>query len=170
MAGLILPYRNKLPKIDPSAFIAQNAVITGDVEIGPDAGIWFGCVMRGDVCNIRIGARTNVQDGTIVHCTRDRWPCLIGADITIGHNAILHGCVLEDGCFVGMGACVMDGAVIEGGAMVAAGALVTPGKRVKKGELWAGNPAKMMRELSEEELAFFPKSVAHYVDLAKEYR
>jgi carbonic anhydrase/acetyltransferase-like protein (isoleucine patch superfamily) len=170
MTGIILPYRGTLPKIAASAFVAENAVVAGDVEIGEDSGIWFGCVLRGDVHRIRIGARTNVQDGTIIHCTRNRFACLIGSDITIGHGAILHGCVLEDGCFVGMGARVLDGAHIENGAMVAAGALVTPGKRVKHGELWAGNPARPMRALSDEELAFFAISAAHYVDLARDYR
>jgi len=170
MNGLILPYKNILPRIHHSAFIAQTAVITGDVEIGPDSSIWFGCVMRGDVNQIRVGARTNIQDGTIVHCTRDKFACVIGSDITIGHGAILHACVLEDGCFVGMGATVMDGARIESGAMVAAGAMVTPGKVVKKGELWGGSPAKLMRPLSAEELAFFPVSAKHYVDLARNYR
>ena len=170
MAGLILPYRGVLPKIDENAFIAQTAVITGDVEIGADSGIWFGCVIRGDVHQIRIGKRTNIQDGTIVHCTRNKFPCLIGDDITVGHGAILHACILEDGCFVGMGATVMDGARVESGAMVAAGALVTPGKAVKKGELWGGNPAKPMRALTEAELAFFPVSAEHYVNLAKDYK
>ena len=170
MSGIILPYKNILPRIDPSAFIAQNAVVTGDVEIGPDSSIWFGCVMRGDVNEIRVGARTNIQDGTIVHCTRNKFGTYIGNDITIGHAAVLHACVLEDGCFVGMGAIVMDGARVESGAMVAAGALVPPGKVVKKGELWAGNPAKFMRTLSEEELAFFPVSAKHYVELSKNYK
>jgi len=170
MTGIILPYRGKYPVIAETAFIAQNAVVTGDVEIGPDSGIWFGCVMRGDVHHIRVGARTNIQDGTIVHCTRNRYPCLIGSDITVGHGAILHACILEDGCFVGMGAIVLDGARVESGAMVAAGALVPPGKVVKRGELWAGNPAKLMRALTEEDIAFFPVSAAHYVDLARDYR
>jgi carbonic anhydrase/acetyltransferase-like protein (isoleucine patch superfamily) len=170
MAALILPYRGLAPKIAEEAFIAPNAVITGDVEIGADTGIWFGCVIRGDVNHIRIGARTNIQDGTIIHCSRDKFPCLIGDDITVGHGAILHACVLEDGCFVGMGATVMDGARVESGAMVAAGALVTPGKLVKKGELWAGNPAKPMRALTEAELAFFPVSAEHYVNLARDYK
>jgi carbonic anhydrase/acetyltransferase-like protein (isoleucine patch superfamily) len=169
MSGIILPYRGKLPVIAGSAFIAANAVVTGDVEIGPDSGIWFGCVLRGDVHHIRVGARTNIQDGTVVHCTRNRFPCLIGSDVTVGHGAVLHACILEDGCFVGMGACVLDGARVESGAMVAAGALVTPGKIVKKGELWAGNPAKMMRALSPEEQAAFMVSAAHYVELARDY-
>jgi len=170
MTGIILPYKNILPRIDPSAFIAQNAVVTGDVEIGADSSVWFGCVMRGDVNEIRVGARTNIQDGTIVHCTRNKFGTYIGNDITIGHAAVLHACVLEDGCFVGMGAIVMDGARVESGAMVAAGALVPPGKVVKKGELWAGNPAKPMRPLTEEELAFFPVSAKHYVELGKAYK
>jgi carbonic anhydrase/acetyltransferase-like protein (isoleucine patch superfamily) len=170
VTGIILPYKNILPRIHASAFIAQTAVITGDVEIGEDSGIWFGCVIRGDVNQIRIGARTNIQDGTIVHCTRDKFPCLIGSDITIGHGAILHACILEDGCFVGMGATVMDGARVESGAMVAAGAMVTPGKVVKKGELWSGSPAKHMRPLTSQELAFFPVSAQNYVELAREYK
>ena len=170
MAGLILPYRGILPKIDENAFIAQTAVIAGDVEIGPDTGIWYGCVIRGDVNQIRIGARTNIQDGTIIHCARDKFPCLIGNDITVGHGAILHACTLEDGCFVGMAATVMDGARVESGAMVAAGALVTPGKVVRKGELWAGSPAKKLRDLTEAELAYFPVSAEHYVNLARDYK
>ena len=170
MPGLILPYRGVLPKIDESAFVAQTAVIAGNVEIGPEAGIWFGCVIRGDVNEIRIGARTNIQDGTIIHCTRDKWGCHIGGNITVGHGAILHACTLEDDCFIGMGAIVMDNARVESGAMVAAGALVAPGKVVRKGELWAGNPARPMRPLTERELAFFPVSAQHYVNLARDYK
>jgi carbonic anhydrase/acetyltransferase-like protein (isoleucine patch superfamily) len=168
--AVILPYLGKRPQIDVTAFIADNAVLTGDIEVGTDSNIWFGCVLRGDVHQIRIGARTNIQDGTIVHCTRQRFACLIGSDITIGHGAIMHGCILEDGCFVGMGARVLDGARVESGAMVAAGALVTPGRVVRKGELWAGNPAKLMRLLSDDELAFFQTSADHYVALARDYR
>jgi len=170
MSGIILPFNNILPRIDPTAFIAENAVVAGDIEIGPDSSVWFGCVMRGDVHEIRIGARTNIQDGTIVHCSKDKFGCYIGSDITIGHAAVLHACTLEDGCFIGMGAIVMDGARVESGAMVAAGALVPPGKVVKKGELWAGNPAKMMRMLTEQELAFFPVSAERYVALSKAYK
>jgi carbonic anhydrase/acetyltransferase-like protein (isoleucine patch superfamily) len=170
MPAIILAYGGKSPVIHPDAFVATGAVVTGDVEIGADSGIWFGCVLRGDVNQIRIGCRSNIQDGTVVHCTRNGFACLIGDDITVGHGAILHACTLESGSFVGMGAVVLDGAVVERGAMVAAGALVAPGKRVKSGELWAGNPAKLMRALSAEDLAFFPKSVAHYVDLARDYR
>ncbi len=169
MTGMILPFKGVFPSIAEDAFIAQTAVITGDVVVGKESSVWYGCVMRGDVHRIRVGQRTNIQDGTIVHVTRDRFACIIGSDITIGHRAVLHGCTLEDGCFVGMGATVMDGAVVEGGAMVAAGALVTPGKVVKRGELWGGSPAKFLRRLTEEELAFFPLSATQYAALGAEY-
>ena len=167
---LILPYRGIVPKIAADAFIAQNAVITGDVEIGADSGIWYNCVIRGDVNHVRIGARTNVQDGTVIHVTRKVWPTLIGSEVTIGHGVVLHGCTLQDRCFIGMGAIVMDGAVVETDGMVAAGALVPPGKVVKSGELWGGSPAKFLRPLTEKDLAFFPVSAQNYVELAREYR
>ncbi|HEY4163366.1 MAG TPA: gamma carbonic anhydrase family protein [Dongiaceae bacterium] len=175
MPALILPYNGVTPKIAPDAFVAETAVIIGDVEIGPGASIWYGCVLRGDANSIRIGARTNIQDGTIIHVNHEREGAagtrtVIGADITVGHMALLHACTLEDGSFVGMKACVMDGAVVETGAMVAAGALVTPGKRVKRGELWAGSPAKPMRPLTEKELAYFAYSAEHYAELAATYR
>ncbi len=169
MPALILPYKGVRPTIAPDAFIAQNAVITGDVVIGAQSGVWFGCVLRGDVHRIRVGERTNIQDGTIVHVTRQRFACTIGSNVTVGHAAILHGCTLEDDSFVGMGATVMDGAIVESGGMVAAGALVTPGKVVRKGELWAGSPAKLLRPLSEAEIANFSASAAHYVELAWDY-
>ena len=170
MSGLIMPFKGTLPKIDPSAFIAPTAAVIGDVEIGPDTGIWFGCVVRGDVNEIRIGARTNIQDGTIIHVAAEGQGTYIGDDITVGHMALLHACTLESGCFIGMKACVMDGAYVESGAMVAAGALVTPGKRVKAGQLWAGSPARPIRELTEKDLAYFPVSARNYVKLAHSYR
>jgi carbonic anhydrase/acetyltransferase-like protein (isoleucine patch superfamily) len=169
MPALILPYKGILPTVAPDAFIAQNAVLVGDVVIGAQSSIWYGCVLRGDVNRIRVGERTNIQDGTIVHVTRERFACEIGSNVTIGHAAILHGCTLQDDSFVGMGATVMDGCVVESGGMVAAGALVTPGKTVKKGELWAGRPAKFMRPLTDEELAYFQDSASHYADLAWSY-
>ncbi len=166
---IILPYQGKTPKIHPTAFIAPGAVIIGDVEIGAYTNIWFGCVVRGDVHIIRIGERTNIQDGTIVHVTRKTGPTHIGSGITIGHQALIHACTLEDNCFVGMGAKLLDDVVVESNAMVAAGALVTPKKRVPSGQLWAGNPAKYMRDLSESDLAFFPVSAENYVQLGQEY-
>ena len=169
MAALILPYKGILPRIHPSAFIADGAVIIGDVEIGADSNVWYNCVIRGDVNEIRIAERTNVQDGTVVHCTANGHGTYIGSDITIGHNATIHACTLKDGSFIGMGTVVLDGAVVEASAMLAAGAVLTPGKTVPAGELWAGNPAKKLRDLRAEDIAFFPKSAAHYVELSKAY-
>jgi carbonic anhydrase/acetyltransferase-like protein (isoleucine patch superfamily) len=175
MPALIRPHHGITPTIAPDAFVAETAVIIGDVVIGEQASIWYGCVLRGDGNFIRVGARTNIQDGTIVHVNHEREGAagtrtIIGADITIGHMALIHACTLEDGCFIGMQACVMDGAVVESGAMVAAGALVTPGKRVKRGELWGGSPAKPMRKLTESELKYFGYTVAHYLEMAESYR
>jgi carbonic anhydrase/acetyltransferase-like protein (isoleucine patch superfamily) len=175
MTALVMPYKGIHPRVAADAFIAPTAVIVGDVEIGAEASIWFGCVLRGDSNSIRIGARTNVQDGTVIHVNHERegaagTKATIGADVTIGHMALLHACTVEDGAFIGMKACVMDGVVVEGGAMVAAGALVTPGKRIRKGELWAGSPAKLMRSLSEKEMAYFGYSSAHYCRVAASYR
>lgn len=169
MKPLIRTYNGAKPKIAEDAFIAENAVVIGDVEIGEQSSIWYGVVLRGDVERIRIGKRSNVQDGTVVHVTADKFGTHIGDDVLIGHNAVIHGCTLEDGAFVGMGAIVLDGAVVEGGAMVAAGALVTPGKRVKSGELWGGNPAKKMRDLTPEQIKGLKMGTDHYVEVAKTY-
>jgi carbonic anhydrase/acetyltransferase-like protein (isoleucine patch superfamily) len=174
MPGLVRAHHGVTPKIHSTAFVAETAAVIGDVEIGAEASIWYGCVLRGDGNVIRVGARTNIQDGTVVHINHEREGAvgtrtIIGADVTIGHMALIHACTLEDGCFVGMKACVMDGAVVETGAMVAAGALVTPGKRVKRGELWAGSPARLMRTLTEGELKYFGYTVEHYVELAQSY-
>lgn len=166
---IILPYNGVMPTIHPTAFIAPGAVIIGDVTIGEEANIWFGCVLRGDVQSISVGPRTNIQDGTVVHVTRVTGPTTIGAGITIGHKALLHACTLEDDCFVGMGATVMDNAVIESGAMIAAGALLTPNKRIPSGQLWAGNPAQYFRDMKPQETDFIGVSAANYVKLAHEY-
>jgi carbonic anhydrase/acetyltransferase-like protein (isoleucine patch superfamily) len=169
LTGLILAFRGAFPTIAADAFIAETAVVIGDVTIAPRASIWYGCVLRGDVNYIRVGERTNIQDGTIIHVRGRGMPTVIGADVTIGHRALLHACTLEDGSFVGMAATVMDGAVVESGAMVAAGALVTPGKVVKKGELWAGSPAKLLRPLTPADIAGFAASIERYVNLSKSY-
>ena len=168
--GLILPFGGKTPRIADSAFIAANATLIGEVEIGDEANIWFNCVLRADGMPIHIGARTNIQDGTIIHVDTRSLAADIGADVTVGHLALIHACTIEDGAFIGMRAVVMDGAVVESGAMVAAGALVAPGKRVKKGELWAGIPARALRPLSQEEIDHFPETVKTYVDLGRQYR
>ncbi|HVZ01592.1 MAG TPA: gamma carbonic anhydrase family protein [Dongiaceae bacterium] len=175
MAGIIIPFEGVMPRIAADAFIAETAVIIGDVEIGPGASIWYGCVLRGDASSIRVGARTNIQDGTVIHVNSPRegttaTNTVIGDDVTVGHMALIHACTLEDKSFVGMKACVMDGVVVEGGAMVAAGALVTPGKRVKSGEVWAGSPAKLMRPVSAKEAAYLAHAAEHYVELAQTYR
>jgi carbonic anhydrase/acetyltransferase-like protein (isoleucine patch superfamily) len=170
VSPVILPFRGISPRIAASAFIAPGAVIIGDVEIGDGANIWFGCVLRGDITGIVVGANSNVQDGTVVHVSTGLPPTYIGAGVTIGHMALIHACRLEDGSFVGMKACVADGAVVETGAMVAAGALVTPGKRVPSGELWGGNPARLMRPLRDEERRYIEELPGRYVRLAGDYR
>jgi carbonic anhydrase/acetyltransferase-like protein (isoleucine patch superfamily) len=176
--AMILSIDGFTPKIDPTAFIAPTAVIIGDVVIGPGSSVWYGCVLRADGKLLRVGARTNIQDGTVVHLNHQDdggrggrgYSTLIGDDVTIGHMALIHACTLEDGAFVGMKACVMDGAVVEGGGMVAAGALVTPNKRVRKGELWAGSPAKLLRQLTPREMEDFATTAPYYAERAAHYR
>ena len=169
--GVRLPFRNHLPVVAPDAFVAANATLIGQVEIGARANIWFGCVLRGDLAAIHVGALTNLQDGTVVHVSSvkdgDTW---IGDGVTIGHMALIHACRLEDRSFVGMKACVMDGAVVETGAWIAAGAVVTPGKRVRSGELWAGTPARLMRAVTVEETHYIETLPERYAELADEYR
>jgi len=177
MPALILPFDGIAPRIAADAFIAESAVIVGDVEIGPGASIWYGCVLRGDVNSIRIGAGTNLQDGTIVHCNHDRTgdyrqtgggePTRIGAGVVVGHMALLHACTVGDGAFIGMRSVVLDRAVVQGGGMLAAGAVLTPGKTVPAGELWAGTPARIMRAMSEAERAESSYIVEHYKELAR---
>jgi len=170
MTGLILPYQDSVPTISDEAFIAPNATIIGDVVIGADSGVWFNCLLRGDVNEIRIGERTNIQDGTVIHVSGQGQGTYIGNDITIGHMALIHACTLEDGCFIGMKATVMDDAIVERGAMVAAGAMVTPGKRIPEGQLWAGTPARYLRDLRQSDLEMIRYTAPHYVKLAQRYR
>ncbi|HYN45578.1 MAG TPA: gamma carbonic anhydrase family protein [Allosphingosinicella sp.] len=173
---MTLSFNGRTPLIDPTAFVAPGAQLIGDVEIGPEASVWYNCVLRGDMNRIRIGARTNIQDGSVIHVDPQRpggpgegFPALIGADVLIGHLAMVHGCVLNDRAFVGLGAIVMDGCVIEGDAMLAAGAMLTQGKRIPQGQLWAGRPAKYVRDLGAADLAGMALGVAHYVALAKRH-
>lgn len=158
------------PTMAPDVWVAPTASVIGDVHLGAGVGVWWHCVLRGDTNIIRVGARTNIQDGTIVHVNAGRWPCLIGEDVTIGHSCVIHACTLHDRAFVGMAATVLDGAVIEEGGMLAAGALLTPGKRIGRDELWAGAPAKLLRVMSAEERAEWDKTAVHYVQLAQRYR
>jgi carbonic anhydrase/acetyltransferase-like protein (isoleucine patch superfamily) len=175
MAGIIKSYQGITPKIADDVFIADNALVIGDVEIGPGSSIWYGCVVRGDGAPIRIGARTNLQDGSVVHVNGPRkngtaaMPTHIGDDITIGHMALIHASTLQARCFVGMRSVVLDLAVVETGAMVAAGAVVTPGKVVKAGELWSGVPARALRDLRPEEVELFGETTAIYCDLAAKH-
>jgi carbonic anhydrase/acetyltransferase-like protein (isoleucine patch superfamily) len=166
----LIPYGGKAPVIAPDAFVAPSATLIGDVTVGPASSIWYGCTVRGDENHVRIGARTNVQDNTVIHIDSRTFPTLIGDDVLIGHGCIVHACTLENGSFVGMGAVVMDGAVVESGAMVAAGALVGPGKRVPAGQLWAGRPAKYMRDLSPEERAGIGLAGRRYAEFAARHR
>ncbi|APG63291.1 gamma carbonic anhydrase family protein [Sphingorhabdus lutea] len=165
----IITINGKTPTIHPSAFIAPGCRIIGDVSIGADVSIWYNCVLRADVSHIAIGNRSNIQDGSIIHCdgpdglSADGYPTIIGEDVLVGHKAIIHGSHLHDRAFVGMAASTMNGCVIEGDAMLAAGALLTPGKKVNAKTLWAGAPARMVRDLSEEDILGMRAGVAHYV-------
>ena len=167
--GTVLPHVDQVPRIAGDVFIASTAVVIGDAEIGPESSVWFGAVVRADVNEIRIGARTNIQDGTIVHVTTGGHGTYVGDDVTIGHLAIIHACTIGDRCLIGMGACLMDGVVVEAGAMVAAGALVTPNKRIPSGQLWAGSPARHMRDLGAAGLVEIEESASHYAALARRY-
>ncbi|MEN1972763.1 gamma carbonic anhydrase family protein [Luteimonas sp. MJ204] len=172
----IRPYRGTLPKLGERVYVDPAAVVIGDVGIGDDSSIWPGTVVRGDVNFVRIGARCNLQDGTIVHVSHagphsrmDGYPTIIGDDVTIGHGAIVHACTIGNGALIGMGATVMDGVVVEDHGYVGAGALVAPGKVVRSRELWLGNPAKMVRVIDDAAVEGLLYSAAHYVRLKDEY-
>ena len=169
MSGLVLAFNNHLPKVHPSAFIAPNATLIGEVDIGAMCGIWFNVVLRGDGPGIVIGENSNIQDGTVVHVSANRGGTIVGRNVTVGHMALLHACTVQDDAFIGMHATVLDGSVVESGAMVAAKALVPPGKIVRSGELWAGNPAQKMRDVTEKDRMAFKWTALHYMELAKAY-
>jgi gamma-carbonic anhydrase len=172
----ILPFNGKTPQIDDSAFIAPGCRIIGDVTIGPESSIWYNCVLRADVSRIVIGARSNVQDGTVVHCDgpiagiKPDYPTIIGDDVLIGHMAMVHGCIIHDRGFIGLGAIIMNGCEIESDAMLGAGALLSEGKHISRRELWVGRPAKLIRELPDAAIASMRLGVAHYVENAKAHR
>ncbi|MBC7800796.1 MAG: gamma carbonic anhydrase family protein [Gemmatimonadaceae bacterium] len=162
---------NLAPDIAGDAWVAPNASVIGNVTLGPRSSVWFHCVLRGDSNRIRVGAGSNIQDGTIVHVNAgDGFDCWIGDDVTVGHAAIVHACRLHDRAFVGMGATVLDGAEIEEGGMLAAGAVLTPGKRLGRQELWAGIPARKLRDMPDEERLRLDQTAAHYAVLAARYR
>ncbi len=170
VGGPLYSLEGKSPRVHPTAFIAPTAAVIGNVEIDAETGIWFGCVIRGDTNFIRIGVRTNIQDGTIVHVDAVTFPTVIGDDVTVGHAAIIHACTLKDRAFVGMGSTVLDGAVIEEGGMLGAGGLLTPGKVIGRYELWTGAPAKLKRVMDEEERRKFDRNAVEYRQLAARYR
>jgi len=167
----IRKFEQHTPQIADSAFVDDSAVVTGNVVIGADSSIWPMCSVRGDIHFIRVGERTNIQDGCILHVSHDSefapggYPLSIGDDVTVGHNAVVHACTIEDMCLIGMGSVLLDGAVIKAGVIVGAGSLVPPGKELDSGYLWLGSPVKRMRELTDTERAFLEYSATHYVDL-----
>jgi carbonic anhydrase/acetyltransferase-like protein (isoleucine patch superfamily) len=176
----IIPYKGISPKIDESSFVAPTAIVSGDVQVGKNVGIWYGCVLRGDVTKITIGDGTNIQDNTVLHGTRPHHaqnktgaegaPVIIGKGVTIGHNAIIHACIIEDYAFIGMGSIIMDLAKIEKYGMLAAGAVLTPKKVIKSGQIWAGNPAKYFRDMTQEEIDYIKVSADNYIELLKDYK
>jgi carbonic anhydrase/acetyltransferase-like protein (isoleucine patch superfamily) len=168
--GPIFTLNGVTPKVAPDAFIAPTAAVIGDVVIGSETGIWFHCLVRGDLNTIRIGARTNIQDGAIIHVDSGVASTSIGDDVTVGHNAVIHACTLHNRAFVGISATVLDGAVIEEGGMLGAGGLLTPGKVIGRNELWVGTPAKLVREMSDEERKKFDRNAAVYRELAARFR
>lgn len=168
--GLIAPLDGIAPELHASGFVAPGAVVIGRVSIGAESSVWYGAVLRGDEEEIRIGERSNIQDGAVIPTTRGQGPAIIGSDVTIGHRAVLHGCRIGDGAMVGIGAIVLDGALVEPGAIVAAGAVVAPGKVVGSGMLWAGCPAREMRAIKSGEFAFLRGNPAHYAAQAVHHR
>lgn len=168
--GLIAPLEGVAPQLHDSSFVAPGAVVIGHVSIGAESSVWYGAVLRGDEEEIRIGERSNIQDGVVIHSTCGQGPAIIGSDVTVGHRAVLHGCRIGDGAMIGIGAIVLDGAVVEPGAIVAAGAVVSPGKAVASGTLWAGCPAREMRPIKPTELAFLRGNPAHYAGQAARHR
>lgn len=171
----VRPYRNCQPKLGSGVFVDEAAVVIGDVEIGEDSSVWPGAVVRGDMHSIRIGARTSVQDNVTLHITHASdhnpggWPLTIGDDVTIGHNACLHGCSVGNRVLVGIGAIVLDGAVVEDEVVIGAGALIPPGKHLESGYLYVGSPCKQVRPLKDSERRFFRYSAQNYADLKNTY-
>ena len=168
--GTVFSLEGVTPTIAEDAFIAPTAAIIGDVVIGSETGVWFHCLVRGDMGIIRIGARTNIQDGSVIHIDSGGLDTHIGDDVTVGHNAVIHACTLKNRAFVGISATVLDGAVIEEGGMLAAGGLLTPGKIIGPNEMWTGSPAKLRRVMDADEQARFARNALVYRELAKKFR
>ncbi len=172
---MIRAFKGIRPTLDPSAYIDEAACVIGDVVIGADSSVWPNTTIRGDVNHIRIGARTNIQDNSVLHVTAPNadhpagFPLIIGNGVTVGHGVVLHACTVEDDCLVGMGAIVLDGAILRKNVLLAAGSLVPPGKELEGGYLWVGSPVKRSRPLTEKEIQWFSHSARHYEKLKNEY-
>ncbi|HLE08174.1 MAG TPA: gamma carbonic anhydrase family protein [Thermodesulfobacteriota bacterium] len=166
---MLLPYKGKRPKLHETVYVEASARIIGDVIIGAYASVWFNAVVRGDVNYIRIGERTNVQDNSVLHVTKDVYPLIIGSDVTIGHNAVLHGCIVKDRCLIGMGSIILDDAEIGEDTIVGAGALVTEGTKVPPGSLILGAPARVVRKLSGEEVEGILTAAKNYLEYTQNY-
>lgn len=166
---MIKQYKNRWPRISPTAYIEESAQVIGDVEIGQDSSVWFNAVVRGDVNYIRIGDRTNIQDQSIVHVTHKTHPTILEDDITVGHSVTIHGCTIRSRVLVGMGAIILDGAEIESDCIIGAGALVTEGKKIPSGWLAIGAPAKPVRELTETERKGLIDSANNYIGYKNDY-
>jgi carbonic anhydrase/acetyltransferase-like protein (isoleucine patch superfamily) len=169
MAATVRTFAGKTPQLGRGVFLAETSSVIGDVVIGDESSIWYSTVVRGDVMPIRIGARTSIQDNTVIHVTSDFSGTIIGSDCTVGHSAIIHACTVEDSCLIGMGSILLDGAVIGRGSLVGAGALVTPGTRIPPNSLVIGSPAKVKRELNDKEREQISYGASHYVELARRY-
>jgi len=165
---MILSLAGRSPRIPPSAFVAPSADIIGDVEIGENSSVWFQSVLRGDIEPIRVGANSNIQDGTIVH-TMVSWPVVVGDWVTVGHRAVLHGCTIESHCLIGMGAVILNNVRVGEGSIVAAGALVPEGTVIPPGSLYAGVPARLKRQLAEADRGFIDIHAAHYLQYKESY-
>ena len=166
----LIPFGGRAPVLADDAWIAPGATLIGDVEVGSRSSIWFGSVLRGDLCGIRVGERSNVQDGTIIHVTHTGLMARIGDDVLVGHGCLLHGCTVESGGYVGMRSTMLDESRVESGGMLAAGALLAPGKCVRSGEVWAGVPARFLRKVDDAERAEWSKQLDVYLDLMSRYQ
>ncbi|HUS29451.1 MAG TPA: gamma carbonic anhydrase family protein [Kofleriaceae bacterium] len=170
MTATVRTFGGKTPQLGAGVFLAETCSVIGDVVIGDESSIWYSTVVRGDVMPIRIGARTSIQDGAVIHVTSEFSGTIIGDDCTVGHSAIIHACTVEDFCLIGMGSIILDGARIGRGSLVGAGALVTPGTDIPPGSLVIGSPAKVKRPLNEKERTQIAYGAQHYVELARRYR
>lgn len=167
---MLIPFEGILPKVHPTAWIAETAVLIGDVEVGEESSVWYGCVLRGDVMYVRVGKHTNIQDGSILHVEGGKYPCILGDGVSVGHLAIVHGCEVGDGALIAMGAIVLNNVIVGAGAVVGAGSVVPEGKVIAPGTLWMGTPAKYVRDLREDERERFRMAAVHYSELKGRYR